>query len=88
MTAGAQVRSLAPPAGRPRPVPGRLLRLELRRSAMLWMMPVAAVLSGRASAGRFTAVLTEPVMVVPCLAFAACCGLIVLYATRAPRGTS
>jgi hypothetical protein len=32
-------------AGRPRPVlPGRLLRLELRRNAMLWVLPVAAAL--------------------------------------------
>jgi hypothetical protein len=41
----------APPAARPRPVTrrpgpaaGRLLRLELRRSAMLWMLPVVAAL--------------------------------------------
>jgi hypothetical protein len=44
MTAGAPVRSMTPSAGRSRPVPGRLLRLELRRNAMLWMMPVAAAL--------------------------------------------
>src|SRR5260370_31554981 len=32
-------------AGRPRPaLPGRLLRLELRRNAMLWVLPVAAAL--------------------------------------------
>jgi hypothetical protein len=41
----------APPAARPRPATrrpgpaaGRLLRLELRRSAMLWMLPVVAAL--------------------------------------------
>jgi hypothetical protein len=31
-------------AGRARRPPGRLLRLELRRSVMLWMLPVAALL--------------------------------------------
>ena len=49
---------------------------------------VIAVLSGRAATGQFTAVVTDPVLVVPYLAVAACCGAIVLYATRIPRGTS
>ena len=31
-------------AGRARPLPGRLLRLELRRNAMLWMLPLLAAL--------------------------------------------
>src|SRR5216683_3068194 len=46
MTAApAQAPSRPLRAGRPRPVlPGRLLRLELRRNAMLWVLPVAAAL--------------------------------------------
>ncbi|HYY77877.1 MAG TPA: hypothetical protein VFD04_01650 [Actinomycetes bacterium] len=46
------------------------------------------VLSGQAATGRFTAAVTDSVLVVPYLAFAACCGAIVWYATRIPRGTS
>jgi len=49
---------------------------------------VIAVLSGRAATGQFTAVVTDSALVVPYLAVAACCGAIVLYATRIPRGTS
>jgi hypothetical protein len=45
------------------------------------------VLSGRATAGRFTAVITDSAMVLPYLAFAVCCGAIVLYTTRMPKGT-
>ena len=46
------------------------------------------VLSGRAAGGQFTAAVTSPALVLPYLAFAACCGVIALAATRSPRGTS
>ena len=46
------------------------------------------VLSAQAANGRFTAAVTDSALVVPYLAFAACCGVIVVYATRIPRGTS
>ncbi len=47
------------------------------------------VLAGQAAAhGRLTAVITDTSLVLPYLAFAACCGVIMLYATRIPRGTS
>jgi hypothetical protein len=49
---------------------------------------VITVLSGQAAAGRFTAAVTASALVLPYLAFAACCGVIVVYATRIPRGTS
>ena len=49
---------------------------------------VITVLAGQAAAGRFTAAVTDSALVVPYLAFAACCGVIVVYATRIPRGTS
>jgi len=48
---------------------------------------VIVVLSAGAG-GRFTAVLTDSSFVLPYLAFAVCCGALVLYATRIPRGTS
>lgn len=46
------------------------------------------VLAAQAANGRFTAAVTDSALVVPYLAFAACCGVIVWYATRIPRGTS
>ena len=46
------------------------------------------VLAGSAAAGRLTAVITDSSLILPYLAFAACCGAVVLYATRIPRGTS
>jgi hypothetical protein len=49
---------------------------------------VITVLSGRASGGRFTAVVIDSVLVLPYLAVAAGCVGIVLYATRIPRGLS
>jgi hypothetical protein len=49
---------------------------------------VITVLSGRAADGRFTTAVTGSAFVLPYLAFAACCGAIVVYATRIPRGTS
>jgi hypothetical protein len=48
---------------------------------------VITVLSVRAAAGRLTAVITSSGLVLPYLAFAACCGAIAWYATRIPRGT-
>jgi hypothetical protein len=47
-----------------------------------------AVLSGAAASGQFTTAVTSSALVLPYLAFAACCGVVVLYATRIPRGTS
>jgi hypothetical protein len=44
------------------------------------------VLAGKALAGRVTAVLTTPSLVLPYLAFAAGCGALALYATRVPEG--
>lgn len=49
---------------------------------------IITVLAGQAAAGRLTAVITDSALVLPYLAFAAVCGVIVLYATRIPRGTS
>jgi hypothetical protein len=49
---------------------------------------VITVLSAQAANGRFTAAVTDSALVVPYLAFAACCGAIVVYATRIPRGAS
>ncbi len=49
---------------------------------------VITVLSGQAAAGRYTAVVTDSALVLPYLAFAACCAALVLYATRMPRGSS
>jgi hypothetical protein len=49
---------------------------------------VIMVLAGNAAAGRLTAVITDSSLILPYLAFAACCGAVVLYATRIPRGTS
>jgi hypothetical protein len=46
------------------------------------------VLAAQAASGRFTAAVTDSALVVPYLAFAACCGAIVVYATRIPKGTS
>jgi hypothetical protein len=49
---------------------------------------VITVLAGQAVAGRLTAAVTSSSLALPYLAFAAVCGVIVLYATRIPRGTS
>jgi hypothetical protein len=46
------------------------------------------VLSGQAADGRFSAAVTDSALVLPYLAFAACCGALVLHATRTPRGSS
>jgi hypothetical protein len=47
-----------------------------------------AVLAGQATAGRFTAAVTEWMLVLPYLAVAAGGALVVLYATRASRGAA
>jgi len=46
------------------------------------------VLAGQADAGRLTAAITDSSLVLPYLAFAACCGAVAWYATRIPRGAS
>jgi hypothetical protein len=48
---------------------------------------VIAILAGQAAEGQFTAAITDSAFVVPYLALAVCCGAIVLFATRLPRGT-
>jgi hypothetical protein len=45
------------------------------------------VLAGENAAGRLTAAITDSSLVLPYLAFAAVCGVVVLYATRISRGT-
>jgi hypothetical protein len=47
---------------------------------------VIMVLSGAASSGQLTTAVTNSALILPYLAFAACCGAVVLYATRIPRG--
>jgi hypothetical protein len=49
---------------------------------------VITVLTGQATTGHLTVVITDSALVLPYLAFAACCGVIAAYATRIPRGTS
>jgi hypothetical protein len=46
------------------------------------------VLSGKAADGQLTAAVTDSALVLPYLVFAACCGAVILFATRIPRGTS
>jgi hypothetical protein len=48
---------------------------------------VIAIVTGQAAEGRFTAAITDSFLVLPYLAIAACCGAVVLFATRIPRGT-
>jgi hypothetical protein len=45
------------------------------------------LLSGQAAGGRLTSVVTNSALILPYLAAAVCCGAVVLYATRLPRGT-
>jgi hypothetical protein len=47
---------------------------------------VITVLAGKAIAGPVTAAVASPSLVLPYLAFTACCGALVLYSTRIPRG--
>jgi hypothetical protein len=47
-----------------------------------------AILSGKAADGQLTSVVTDSALILPYLVFAACCGAVILYATRIPRGTS
>ena len=46
------------------------------------------VLAGQSVAGQLTAAVTYSALFLPYLAFAACCGAVVWYATRIPRGAS
>jgi hypothetical protein len=46
------------------------------------------VLSGQVVSGRFTAAIDDSALVLPYLAFAACCAAAVLYASRVSRGSS
>jgi hypothetical protein len=52
-----------------------------------WAAWVIAILAGTAADGQFTAAITDSAFVVPYLALAVCCGAVVLFATRIPRGT-
>jgi hypothetical protein len=70
-----------------------LAAATLARSANVGVAAGAAgwlitVLAGQATAGNLTAVITDSALILPYLGFAGCCGVIVLYATRIPRGTS
>ena len=49
---------------------------------------IITVLSGQAADGQLTTAFTSSALVLPYLAFAACCGGIALYATRIPKGSS
>jgi hypothetical protein len=49
---------------------------------------VITVLAGKAIAGQVTAAVASPSLVLPYLMFTACCGALVLYTTRIPRGTA
>jgi len=44
-----------------------------------------AILAGQAVTGQFTAAITPDSLLLPYLAFAACCVALVLYATRTPK---
>jgi hypothetical protein len=46
------------------------------------------VLAGKAASGQLTAVFTSVALMPAYLAVTACCCVIVLYATRIPKGTS
>ena len=48
---------------------------------------VIAILAGQAADGRYTTAVTDSALVLPYLAFAACCGVVIFVATRIPRGT-
>jgi hypothetical protein len=48
---------------------------------------VIALLAGKAADGQFSAAITNDSFVLPYLALAACCGAVVMVATRIPRGT-
>ena len=47
---------------------------------------VITILADQTAEGRYTAAVTDPSLVLPYLAFAACCVAVVLFATRTPRG--
>jgi hypothetical protein len=45
------------------------------------------ILGGRVADGQLSAAVVSSSLVLPYLAFAVCCGAVVVYATRIPRGT-
>jgi hypothetical protein len=47
-----------------------------------------AVLAAQTSSGQWSAALTNSALVAPYLIFAACCGAVVILATRIPKGAS
>jgi hypothetical protein len=47
---------------------------------------LVTVLAGQIADGTYSAAVTSSSLIVPYLAFAACCGAVVVYATRIPRG--
>jgi len=49
---------------------------------------VIAILAGKAVEGQFAAAITDSAFVIPYLALAVCCGAVVLFATRIPRGAA
>jgi hypothetical protein len=48
---------------------------------------VIAILAGKTAGGSYITAVTDSALVLPYLAFAACCGVVVFFATRTPRGT-
>jgi hypothetical protein len=47
---------------------------------------LVTVMAGQIADGRYSAAVTSSSLVLPYLAFAACCCAVVVYATRIPRG--
>jgi hypothetical protein len=48
-----------------------------------WLL---TVLAGQIADGQYSAAVTSSSLIIPYLAFATCCGAVVMYATRIPRG--
>ena len=48
-----------------------------------WLL---TVLAGQIADGQYSAAVTNSSLIIPYLAFATCCGAVVMYATRIPRG--
>jgi hypothetical protein len=55
---------------------------------MRFSIPIVYRWSGGATGGGFTTAVASAGLILPYLAFAACCGAIVVYATRIPQGTT
>jgi len=49
---------------------------------------VITLLSSRAAAGQFTDALTKSALIIPYLAFAVCCVVVAVFASRVPRGSA